>query len=97
MIKLGYASLFSTLLVDSIEQGKYQLYLSKCCTVKVLSAHNTAADVCALMELYQKAPSTERGNDSYYFTVASVKQSIAVIENKKNICLVTNSSLMTKQ
>ena len=39
------------------------------------------------MELYQKAPSTVKENDSYYFTVASVKQSIVVIVNKKKYFL----------
>ena len=55
------------------------------CTIigQAYNAHNAAADVCALMELYQKAPSTVKENSSYYFAVASVKQSIAVIENKK--------------
>ena len=55
------------------------------CTIigQTYNAHNAAADVCALMELYQKAPSKVKENDSFYFIVASVKQSIAAIENKK--------------
>ena len=80
-----------------LKESYKQEYLVLTIIEQTYNAHNAAADVCALMKLYQKAPSTVKANVSYYFTVASVKQSFAVIETGTSICLVTNCSLMTKQ
>ena len=43
-------------------------------------AHNAAGDAVALLE---KAPATAKSNEKYQFTVKSVQDSIASIENKR--------------
>ena len=46
-------------------------------------AHNAAGDAVALLDLYEKAPATAKSNEKYQFTVKSVQDSIASIENKR--------------
>ena len=46
-------------------------------------AHNIAGDAVALLDLHEKVPATAKSNEKYQFTVKSVQDSIAGIENKR--------------
>ena len=46
-------------------------------------AYNVAGDAVALLDLYEKAPPTAKSNEKYQFTVKSVQDSMANIENKR--------------